>query len=141
MRYEFEWENYENGARDVRAKTYAGVEAQEYTLRILKDGDAFQVLKTPGGLMATISVPDVMPRTIEDAFIAHVSGCAYKVRCYRRNGDLSHEMLYKTLEDAEAERTRWGHHIGLRPEPSGDFAFYPTIWEQECEGWKRLPGY
>jgi len=135
MRYEFDWRDYENDAR----KVYAKADTQEYTLRILKN--AFQILREPGGLMATIEVPDLRPHTIEDAFIGHLQNCLYKVRCYRRNGDLSHEMFYRALEDAEAERVRWGHHIGLRPEPSPDFPRYPTIWEACPDGWTRLPGY
>lgn len=74
----------------------------------------------------------------------------FKVRCYRRNGDLDHEEFFDTLDEAVRRRTEWGLSIGLRPEPSADFAYYPTIheWKRrryfdgtEDFGWERLMGY
>lgn len=65
----------------------------------------------------------------------------YKIRCYKRNGDLDHEEFVETFDEAKAERTKWGLSIGLEPEPSNDFAYYPTIWEQGTDGWNRIAGY
>ena len=75
----------------------------------------------------------------------------YKIRCYKRNGDLDHEEFFNTLKEAEHRRTEWGLSIGLEPEPTyKDFAFYPTIWEWKERkyydgntdfGWERLYGY
>ena len=65
----------------------------------------------------------------------------YKIRCYKRNGDLDHEEFVEFFDEAVAKRTKWGLSIGLEPEPSIDFAYYPTIWKQSSEGWKRVEGY
>ena len=50
----------------------------------------------------------------------------FKVRCYKRSGDLDHEEFFDALEDAVKYRTKWGLSIGLKPEPSIDFPYYPT---------------
>ena len=65
----------------------------------------------------------------------------YKIRCYTKKGDLDHEEFFDTLEQAVARRTEWGLSIGLKPEPSIDFAYYPTIWESAENGYRRLLGY
>ena len=65
----------------------------------------------------------------------------YKLRCYKRNGDLDHEEYAKTLDEAKEKRTKWGLSIGLKPEPSIDFAYYPTIWKQNGNDWERMEGY
>ena len=66
----------------------------------------------------------------------------YKVRCYNRNGDLHHEDFYETLDEAKKRRTEWGRLIGLKPEPSTDFAYYPTIWKRTgINKFERLEGY
>lgn len=68
----------------------------------------------------------------------------YKIRCYKRSGDLDHEEFFDTLEEAETRRTEWGLSIGLRPEPSSDFAYYPTIWKEvyaDSNIWNRVEGY
>lgn len=65
----------------------------------------------------------------------------YKIRCYTRQGNLDHEETFSTLEQAAARRTEWGLSIGLKPEPSIDFANYPTIWESTEDGYRRIAGY
>ena len=66
----------------------------------------------------------------------------YRIRCYKRSGDLDHEEYADTLEEAKDIRAKWGSKIGLQPEPSLDFAFYPTIWEKQPNGsYMRIPGY
>ena len=65
----------------------------------------------------------------------------YKIRCYTKNGDLDHEEFFNTLERATARRTEWGLSIGLKPEPSWDFAFYPTVWKLTENGYRRIEGY
>lgn len=64
----------------------------------------------------------------------------YKVRCYTRRGDFDHEEFTDTLEKAKQIRTEWGLSIGLRPEPSYDFAYYPTVWEFCGDVYKRVRG-
>lgn len=66
---------------------------------------------------------------------------AYKIRCYTKNGDLDHEETFGALEQAKDRRTEWGLSIGLRPEPSFDFAYYPTIWKMTETGYRRVEGY
>ena len=74
----------------------------------------------------------------------------YKIRCYKRNGNLDHEEFIDSLQEAEQRRTEWGMSIGLKPEPSLDFPYYPTIWEWKQReyfdgstdyGYIRLEGY
>ena len=66
----------------------------------------------------------------------------YKVKCYNKSGDLDHEEFCDMLAQAETIRKNWGLKIGLRPEPSMDFAKYPTIWVLSNNGeWKRVEGY
>lgn len=65
----------------------------------------------------------------------------YKIRCYTKHGDLDHEETFSTLEQAATRRTEWGLSIGLAPEPSSDFAYYPTIWENTENGYRRIEGY
>lgn len=66
----------------------------------------------------------------------------YKIRCYDRYGNLHHEEYVEFLDEAKEIRTKWGLSIGLEPEPTiHHFAYYPTIWEQSENGWRRLEGY
>lgn len=65
----------------------------------------------------------------------------FKIRCYNKQGDLDHEEFFDTLEQAAARRAEWGLSIGLLPEPSIDFASYPTIWESTEDGYCRVAGY
>lgn len=66
----------------------------------------------------------------------------YKIRCYKRNGDLDHEEFFQTLAGAGTRRTEWALSIGLEPEPTTkDYAYYPTIWKQTMNGWERMEGY
>ena len=65
----------------------------------------------------------------------------YKVRCYDRLGNAHHEVYCNTLEQAKKVRTEWGQTIGLTPEPSNDFARYPTIWKSNKGKWERIEGY
>ena len=70
-----------------------------------------------------------------------VKNDTYKIRCYKNNGDLDHEEYAGTLEIAQRIRTAWASKIGLRPEPSPDFAYYPTIWVKKEDGYERCLGY
>ena len=65
----------------------------------------------------------------------------YKIRCYTKYGDLDHEEYFETLEEAKERRNEWGLNIGLRPEPSSDFPYYPTIWKGNAKGFERVEGY
>lgn len=66
----------------------------------------------------------------------------YKLRLYDRKGNLDHEEIFDTLQGAINRRTEWGIKIGLAPEPSSDFARYPTIWKKNSEGeYDRILGY
>lgn len=72
----------------------------------------------------------------------------YMVICYNRDGDTDHILYLNSLEEAKQERTSWGLSIGLRPEPSSDFGYYPTIWKYCGEGdikdrnnYTRIMGY
>ena len=65
----------------------------------------------------------------------------FKVRFYKRNGDLDHETEFVSLAEAKLKRTEWGLKIGLRPGPSLDFARYPTIWKWFDNEWIRMEGY
>lgn len=65
----------------------------------------------------------------------------YKVRCYTNDGDFSHEKYFDMFEDARKYRTEWGLSIGLKPEPSDDFAYYPTVWRERENGtYERIRG-
>ena len=70
------------------------------------------------------------------------------VVCYKRSGDTDHILIVGTLKEAVKVRTEWGLSIGLKPEPSIDFGYYPTIWAYMGSGdindrcnYIRLPGY
>lgn len=68
----------------------------------------------------------------------------FRVRCYNRRGDFDHETPCDSIEEAEKIRTEWGIRIGLKPEPSTDFAKYPTIWKKTSDNpevWERILGY
>ncbi len=65
----------------------------------------------------------------------------YIVRCYDRQGNFSYSVNAATLDDAKNIRTNHGHKIGLKPEPSLDFAYYPTIWKEENGKTVRLLDY
>lgn len=60
---------------------------------------------------------------------------------YTRRGDYCGFETFETETAAAAARTRHGLSIGLRPEPSADFALYPTVWKLENDSYKRLSGY
>jgi hypothetical protein len=77
-----------------------------------------------------------------------VAATTYMVVCYNRDGDTDHVLYADTLAEARKARTAWGLSIGLRPEPSIDFGFYPTIWKYNGEGkvrdrsnYRRVMGY
>ncbi len=66
----------------------------------------------------------------------------YKVRCYSKSGNLQKEVYAASMEEAKAIRTDHGLSIGLKPEPSMDFARYPTIWKLQADGsYERVAGY
>ena len=67
----------------------------------------------------------------------------YKIRCYKRNGKIEKEVYAHTFREAESIRMEHGRKIGLKPEPSTDFALYPTIWEYDLEtgDYHRIKGY
>lgn len=75
----------------------------------------------------------------------------FKIRCYKRNGDLDHEEFASSLKEAQERRKNWGKFIGLPPEPTTfAFAYYPTIWKWKLReyadgttdyGYERLEGY
>ena len=72
----------------------------------------------------------------------------FLVRCYNKYGGYHHSSKTDTLEKAEIIRRNWGTSIGLAPEPSMDFAKYPTIWKYNGGGdpdimdsYERMPGY
>ena len=67
----------------------------------------------------------------------------YKIHCYKINGDLDHKEYFDCLDTAIRRRKEWGESIGLKPEPSFDFAYYPTIfqWNDKINEYVRIEGY
>ena len=62
----------------------------------------------------------------------------FKVKCYDRSGSIHHEELCTSLLKAKEASKEWIKRLGLRPEPSGDFVYYPTIWEMSDNEWIRI---
>lgn len=65
----------------------------------------------------------------------------YKVRLYTKDGDFIREVFVNSMDEAKLIRNDHAMSIGLRPEPSTDFALYPTIWENESGVWTRVIGF